>query len=212
MNDYRWYARYNVAKCIRQKAVAEYNERKNTVSAWAQERIEQNLEKICRDILQEKLSGEKKEHPCKFSMVELKGEWWDKLSTHKTFIFVKDRKARYRRPGTVSYPLHNNADAGCWFADDAPCSYLLKVRVYDMKDLLYVTGCASTTELPDVLQHWLSNSYGYRNTGNQNLDRVDPLDWVVKDPWGDMSFDTIIGIGKKYLSQVKKELGITKKG
>lgn len=208
MQDYRWFARYNEAKFIRQKAEAEYSERKNEVKSWVKNRIEQNLDRICKDIIRSQFSEEKTEHPCRFFMTEMKGEWWRNVSTHDAITFAKDRLARFRRPGTERYPLHNNADAGCWFADDAPCSYILKAHAIYTSDLLYLTGCSSADELPDVLQHWMHSRYDHGYAGNHILERVDPMDWVVKNPWDELHFDVVIGIGKKYLSKAKKELGL----
>lgn len=210
IRDYTWYARYNAAEFIKKKAKDEFEARKDEVFSWVKSRIEQNLERISKDILREILSKEKTEHPCDFYMTELKGDWHEHMSPRGTIVFVKDRKAAFRRPGSCISPLWNNADAGCWFSEDAPCSYLIKARAIEMEDLLYLTGCESAEELPDVLRHWHNSDYGsagmYR--GNHILDRIDPMDWVVSSPWDELRFSPLIGIGKKYLSKVKKELGI----
>lgn len=210
MNDYRWFARYNTAKFIQSQAEAECKSRKAELIEWVRERIELNLERICSDIIRTEFGQEKIEHPCYFSMIGLDGKWWERIQTHDAFIFVKDRLAYMRRPGIVFFPLTRISEAGCWFSADAPCSFLLEAEARRIDDLLYLTGLSSANKLPDVLRHWKNSDYIYPDdyTGNSILNRIDPMDWVVKDPWNELRFNVIIGIGKKYLSKVKKELGL----
>lgn len=208
MNDYRWFARYNAAKFINQKANAEFASRKDEVRSWVKQRIAQRLDKISVDMIRELCSEEKRSHPCRFYMTELKGEWYKRISTYGAFRFVKDRKAYFRRNGQAVSPLNKIADAGCWFSEDAPCSYLIKADAVDLNDLLYLTGCSSADELPDVLRHWRRIHTADDYIGNSILDRIDPMDWVVESPWNDLTFDVVIGIGKKYLTKTKKELGL----
>lgn len=198
MKDYRWFARYNTAKFIQQKACEEFTARKDDVNEWVRTHIEQNLERICKDILRYKYEGVKEAHGCQVALVPIAES--DNIKTYDAYRFAKQRgrKPIYYTPATT----------GCWFAEDAPCSYLMRISPIDLKDLLYLVGCDNADELPDVLQNWRSNGWDGPTTGNHILDRVDPMDWVVKNPWGDLHFNVLIGIGKKHLSKVKKELGV----
>lgn len=208
MQDYRWFARYNSAKFINRKAKEEYKQRKAEVTTWVKGRIQQNLERISKDIIYYGLSKNKSEHPCNFYVIPMTRDPW--LNTEGCYKFAKDRKAYLRRSGEDSSWLFNNvADTGCWFSESAPCSYILKAKAYHVEDLLYLTGCASVEELPDVLRHWkcATRAGGSDYIGNSILDRVDPMDWVVENPWEDLRFDIVIGVGKKYFARVKKELG-----
>lgn len=206
MKDYRWFARYNTARFINRKAKEEFKASEKEIVAWVRGRIEKNLERIVKDIVYFSLAKSKK-HPCGFSITEYKGKWWEAVSTLRTMPFAKDREARYRRNGESYYPFRTNASAGCWFAEDAPCGYVLKAQAYSLEDLLYLTGCDSADELPDVLQHWHDNK-GY--IGNERFERTDPMSWALTNPWNKLDFNPLIGIGKKYYSKVKKELGFTK--
>lgn len=205
MNDYRWFARYNAAKFINKKAEEEFTSRKKDVRLWVKERIAQRIDILSVDMIHALYSKQESMHPCYFSKVELSGKWWEHLSTFGAFTFVKNRKAYLGRKGS---PLDNVADAGCWFSEDAPCSYLIKAHVYDLNGLLYLTGCSSPDELPDVLRHWNQSHTADNYIGNPILQRIDPMDWVVKNPWNYLTFDVVIGIGKKYLAKTKKELGL----
>jgi len=203
MRDYRWHARYNAAKFVRKRAEEEFAARKDEVSRWLKDRITQNLETICRDIIRDQFTERKEKHPCQFSMVALKGEWYQSFSTRDCLLYVKSRTGNPR-----DYPLQNNSMARCWFADNAPCSFLLRASAVHLEDLLYLTGCRSAEDLPDVLRHWHHSHHVRPYTGNSILQRIDPMDWVLKSPWDDLRFDPVIGIGKKFLFHVKRDLGI----
>lgn len=207
MQDYRWYARYNIAKFIRKKAEEEFKAREKEVVAWVRTRVEQNLERICKDIIRAHLAEEKQqEHPCHFAFVEMKDNWWEKVSTAGAMKFAKDRQAT-GRPGESNYAFYTNARTGCYFSENAPCSYILKARAFYIEDLLYLTGCSSVEELPDVLRNWRGGYTANDYEGNCILERTDPISWVAKNPWKELQFNPMIGIGKKYYAKVKKELG-----
>ena len=212
MQDYRWFARYNTAKFINRKAKEEYERRKAEVTSWVKARIQQNLERISKDVIYYNLSKDTPEGHCSFYTIPMERDPW--RHTVNCYKFAKDRKAYLRGPckDSSAWLFNNVADTGCWFSEDAPCSYILKVKPYYVEDLLYLTGCSSVEELPDVLQHWKCASLPGMSdyTGNCILERVDPMDWVVKNPWEDLRFDIVIGVGKKYFSKVKRELEIEK--
>lgn len=209
LNDYAFFARYNAAKFIDMKAQEEFKARKAEVLSWAKERITANLERIAKDVLSSKLSGNNKDHPCRFSMVEFQNEGWRYLDTYHSYIFFTDRRPADLQNRNV-FDHGRKADVGCYFSENAPCSYLLKAEAIWLEDLLYLTGCETPQELPDVLQHWYNGSYSTAEmyTGNHLLARVDPMDWVASNPWTELKFNVVIAIGKKYLNKTKKDLGI----
>lgn len=201
MNDYRWFARYNAAKFINEKAKEEFEAKKDEVTKWMMERVSANVERLCKDAVLN-IEGEKREHPGFCQMFSLKEfEYYDGRNTVK-FIKAKDK----RRDA-----LANANNARCYFSPDAPCSYIITYRFRTVDDLLYATGLQSVDELPEFLRNYHSSgSSPY--TGNHILDRVDPMDWVVHNPWNDLFFSICVGVGKKWLAQARKELNLSIKG
>ena len=49
-------------------------------------------------------------------------------------------------------------------------------------------GC-EIKDLPDVLQHWV---HGDIYSGNPILQKIDPVDWVIKNPWSDLKFGVAV--------------------
>jgi hypothetical protein len=67
---------------------------------------------------------------------------------------------------------------------DRPATHVACFSPKDAVDLAAIAGIP-VSELPDVLQHWsLKAPY----VGNQNLQRLDPLEYEVENPWRKLEF------------------------
>lgn len=70
----------------------------------------------------------------------------------------------------------------------------------------HLAALAGTTvgELPDVLRGWnVTRPYA----GNHILDRVDPLEWAVSNPWARLSFDVDIWLSERGMKTLAKAAG-----
>ena len=202
MNDYRFFARYNAAKFLNEKAKEEFDQKKEEVKEWMMERISANIERLTKDAIRF-AEGERVEHPGVCKVVKLKNrDYFDTVNTTK-YINRKDPRRD---------PLAYDKNARCFFSDDAPCSYLVIFHFLTVDDLLYATGLSSVDELPELLRHYHSSAYSGPYTGNHILNRCDPMDWVLKSPWNDLRFDICVGVGKRWLVQTRKELNLPIKG
>jgi len=201
MNDYRWFARHNIAAFINKKAKEEFDARKDEVLQWVKDRIKANIATLYDEAARAVLLKEHA-HPCLgYSNLYLYNTDFHRHGpeTSRTMKFVGCKVG--------DYPFWPHNNARCYFTD-APCSYILTLEAHDPEELAYLTGCKSVEELPDVLQHWKglwSTADDY--TGNYILSRVDPLDWVCKNPWNELRFEVFIGVGKKILKQTAANLG-----
>jgi hypothetical protein len=64
-------------------------------------------------------------------------------------------------------------------------------------------------KLPWPLQHWwTSEPY----TGNSILDRVDPQDWKLDNPWRHLELRICIALSKRSLSRLRRDYGLGKVG
>ena len=60
-----------------------------------------------------------------------------------------------------------------------------------------------TDDIPDVLEFWdPKDDFGW---GNPILERLDPMNWVPKNPWKEMSFITEVYISKTYWNGIQKK-------
>ena len=205
MEDYRWYARHNIAAFINKKAKEEFEVRKSEVEKWVKDRIEANIPRLYEDMAKSCLT-KSSDNPylncCNLYAYNTEFIKWKPSGVHMRFVGCKH--------GDFPFCPQNNAR--CYFSD-APCGYILFGEAQNVDDLVYLTGCKSVDELPDVLQHWYPDTsmdhYELNDyEGNPILERIDPMDWVCKNPWNDLSFKLFIGVGKKYLKNTAKKLGV----
>lgn len=56
-------------------------------------------------------------------------------------------------------------------------------------------------DMPDVLQHW--NKYE-PYVGNHILNRIDPLEWMIENPWLELNTKIQIHLSKRAFNNLKK--------
>ena len=207
--DYRWYARYNAIQALTQQAQEEFDREHKALEEWVNARMKANLERIATDVVlwsDAKERGEDISHPGKISMASMQDfsrehGYWNFTSPYH--VYARSKGNRWHQ----EHPLENLSLARCQF-EDAPCCYLLKAFATTAEDLAYLTGCESVQDLPELLQHWRNGQYTNgdfrRYYGNPILARIDPLAWKFENPWLDLRFGLVIGVGKKFVSKIRK--------
>ncbi len=73
--------------------------------------------------------------------------------------------------------------------------------------LSVITGVPED-RLPWYFTHWFINQ---PNRGNHILSRLDPQDWVLRNPWRDLSLRVAIALSKTGFNSLRKGLGLGRK-
>jgi len=94
------------------------------------------------------------------------------------------------------------------FDTGAAASVFGYVRVDCSEAIAAVCG-VSVEELPWQLRH--VRRHRQTGVGNPNLDRVDPADWVLHNPWDKMHLDIAIMLSKRAVAARRKRLGLSGK-
>jgi hypothetical protein len=63
----------------------------------------------------------------------------------------------------------------------------------------------TVADLPIPLQHWYTDE---PYTGNSILDRLDPQDWVLKNPWKDLTLRVTLTLCRTCFHKRRKALGL----
>lgn len=71
-----------------------------------------------------------------------------------------------------------------------------------------ICGLTSVADLPWQLHHW-AQEHPY--TGNSILDRIDPEEWLLKNPWDALDFRVFICLSARSLNRRRKALGLSKR-
>lgn len=85
----------------------------------------------------------------------------------------------------------------------AKASWQLAITPGCPADLAWLLGM-EVEEMPIFLQHWNPGDDSY--VGNYLLQRIDPLEWRLDNPWDQVSFDVSFYLSKRGLAQARKEL------
>lgn len=184
----KWVARYNQALVIQQEAEKEFKERKSEVIDFVKTRVLNNLDFLLNCISNESLIvpsykedgfGYKKEISNILRLLEND----DRIYDYKTIKLATTKNNNY-------YCVLSGAKAfiSGKFSPRTP------------EALSILCGC-EVSELPDVLQYWTPiNHY----SGNSILDNIDPMEWVVSNPWKDLNFSVEVFLSKRAYNQLKK--------
>lgn len=199
-NDRKFIARAAYAVSIQKLAEDEFERRKDEVAQWFRNAAWKNKENLLS------YAGN--------------GEIWVKDVTIGREGTMKGNRSRCRSlEGQHFHQFMDHCEVGethGWYGatrlftehtnkircnvTDAQASYLYAFTPANAKELALVAGC-EISELPDVLQNW---DLRRTHTGNQKLNRQDPMSWKTEDPWIAMNFIVVIALSKRGLAQVKK--------
>ena len=200
--DQLWVARYNQMQHINKQLNDEYEKNIKDVIAWWDKAINKQADRLVEAALRMVFvtktvrygswASEPEEKLVNILRVGTKANWLDKDSA---------------RLGVWS------RDFGNWacYLEHKDTETLLKANVYalfspDNPIALAALAGVKVTDLPIWLQHWyLQEPYD----GNCILDRIDPLDWVVKNPWRDHKFYVHIPFAKSNYHRARKQLGLS---
>jgi len=189
-NDRIWVARHNFAKQIQKAADDEHKLRAAEVAAWYNKAVEKNLPYLLQQIAEFSLKQ-------KAGTVE-RGDHFIR------FAPVKDHEWRY------DYRTDNPMGEGVWGSGKWRCVLTDAVSTYramfvprTAQDLALLCGC-EIDGLPDVLQHWSKNK---DYVGNHLLNRLDPMDTIVENPWKKFGAQVNVFLSKRGLAQIEKRHG-----
>lgn len=211
--DRKFIARANFATHVGELAAAEFEERKDEVKAWYAERVRANAATLLswcgHDVLwvDEGLQTTFTRFTGSVGGVRSR-EVDDRIhsSRHTTRQFLRRLsmeestwEQRYNAAGVVLGGYGRGSKLLCHL-NGTVASYWVGIYPANPPELALVAGC-SVDELPDVLQHWnLLETY----TGNQILDRIDPMIWKAHNPWLKLKLSVLIPLSKRAIAQIAK--------
>lgn len=217
--DRVWAARVNQMRVIRDLADEEFKREKDNILAWYKEALEKNADKL----LDAAARGEL-----------LLPHWFERdYKDHSPFgcfrnnpRCVMENALRQGEGANFSNtpdftsavgPYYGDIRLGEWdFRDYKVYCYeredtgatVFSLITPNCPDALAILCGVEVKDLPWALQNW------YRNepyTGNSILDRLDPEDWVLKNPWRKLHLRVLISSSKGAYHARRKALGLPRK-
>lgn len=206
--DRRFLARANYASQIGAMAKAEFEERSKEIQAWVKQRVAANLENL-KPLLMAKDAWVHTAHRKAFGSHGAYGVRHDhengkrQIVTHRDIADVKEVGFYYLAGhGALTFGRlpYKKSCLSCHFTG-APSSHLLQITPETTEQLAFLCG-VQVQELPDVLQHW---NMVTSDAGNHILNRIDPMDWAVRNPWIALHFKVNVFVSKRAFAAMQKE-------
>jgi len=223
--DRIWSGRFNQAKAVSALAQREFDREKANVVAWYDAAVRRNaralLDAVARGtlVLPAARSGpgmdrELEDKPLE-SLAQAAGNASD------TFYTVFERKYASASGWLirgVRLNAEHNADVilGSWHVPSGGYDCFLNETRASVLSVFFPTCPAALAALAGVeeqdlhwaLKHWFRDE-SYR--GNPILDRLDPEDWVIKNPWQKLHFRVGVALSRRAFNERRKHLGLPPK-
>ncbi len=116
---------------------------------------------------------------------------------------VNLKKRNYDDPtlaGAVNLEKYQYSGALPCALTGALSTYGVLFSPVNAEELAILTG-KNVRELPDVLQDWNIAQPYY---GNQILDRIDPVEWALENPWGKLDLRVAVPLSIRGMKQARK--------
>lgn len=214
VKDRVFVARYNLASRIDQLASAEYEERKDAVCDWVRKAMYQNLPKlrtliaqkeirklICRGGGPDGFGGTASDYYRIFMSFDPIEEARRKSVYHSVYSGIN-----LHGPSSFSHYGQGKGKSTCAF-NDSKVSYVARFAPVDSEELALLCGC-NIPDLPDVLRHWTNRAP--TTSRNQILDRCDPMDWKLSNPWSRCDFSASIFLSIRAYAAIEAEFNARK--
>ena len=205
-----WYARQNLIKGVQRLATAEFAAKHKMILSWYRKRVERNMAVIWKAVA----TGELIAPTMKWkSQIDHGFPLPDSLVWTEHNILHQKQAPKYN----PFHPGRNKIAFGGWDYDksynvcalDPPtrATIFTSISPDNPRALALLMGIPEK-QLPWPLQHWTTRE---PYTGNSILDRIDPQDSRLDDPWRHLDLGLSITLCKRAFNRVCKEHGLPPK-
>ena len=198
--DRLWIARLNQASVVNKLAHEDFEKRHKEIEAWYQSKLEENAEFII-DLC---VKGEcvLTHHPVR----QMFGDHKPFKRDIMTQVFGNDMPSR----GFYSYFLaETDIFKSKWLcATDGytTATVLTFIQPHEASHAAFLCGM-NLEDMPEEIQHWGSED---PYVGNHILQRLDPEDWEIQNPWRNLNMNVSIALSKSFFNKRRKELNLPK--
>ncbi len=181
--------RYNLAMHIQREADTEYEARKAEIAAWYKDRVQTNVITLAAQAAL-CMPAERRARAGALGVVHVHDVNDRDHSQWLTFPAISLGAYRQERGGF--HECYYNGTRATWRALFSPKT---------AAELAGIAGLRSTDDLPDVLRHWQKDK---DYVGNSILQRLDPVETRVHDPWMRANFRVALFLSKRAMNKLVK--------
>jgi hypothetical protein len=202
-----WYARQNLIKAVQRLATAEFAAKHKLILAWYRARIERNMTFIWKAVATGELVAPTTEW---ISREEHGFPSEDKLLWKERNILSQKEARKYnpfytpRQSVTFGGWDHDRNHNVCAIEPPTRATVFTSISPDNPRALALLMGIPEK-KIPWPLQHWTTRE---PYTGNSILDRIDPQDSRLDDPWRHLDLTLTITLSKRAYNRLRKEHGL----
>jgi hypothetical protein len=196
-----WMGRYNLAVNIQREADAEFDQRKMEVMRWYRNKVEANINNLLPMIKAGDLLVEDGKYKRRVLTV---AEAHSESFSYNCWDVDAVLNSNWKSGGSVVFGEWDRkvpkSNYRCYFTDTA-ATYRARFRPGDATDLALLTGC-KVEDLHEMLRHWMADA---PYVGNHILDRCDPMEFKLKNPWSNLNLAVNIYFSKRAYTRIQKD-------
>lgn len=200
LKDYKWHARHNQAVAVNKAAHEEFVEKKDEVFSWFESHVRANAEALKAAIGVGEFITEGQIQKSAF-------DWTKPAPSNILHIFTNER-GRHSCPrfGLNEIVIFGamGRDAHFCFESGLKASVFAEFKPKTPQAIADLCGC-KVDDLPFFLQHRYENE---PYTGNNILDRVDPMEWVADNPWKELDLRVVFMMTKRVYNGLRRAAGL----
>lgn len=181
--DRLFVARRNMASALQRLADEEFHDRKGEIEAWFKSRVENNLDGLFAMLR----SGEQYH----ISNEGLSGNTY-KMALIR-FDTIKSETFRHAYSAGITLGERDYRHNPLCVLTEAKPTYRALFTPYVAANIAQLAGC-EVDEMPEVIQNWARQA---PYVGNHLLDRIDPVEANIHDPWHDLTFEVNLYLSKR---------------
>lgn len=217
--DRLWAARVNQCKIIQGLAEAEYEREHEKVLEWCQQRVKENRaylleacasgELILPHITFKSAAYNEPEHESFPRQDELLQGEHDALR-QKVGKSLYECFKGFIGPKQLLLGRYSNRGRSRWLCAVQPDTTASVFSIIEptCSEALGAIFKVSVSEMPFGLQNW---SVDEPYTGNSILDRLDPSDWVLENPWRKLNLKVYVSLSKTAINEMRRRLDLPKR-
>lgn len=180
-SDRLWVARYNQAVVIQRLADKEFTKKKEKIKQWYENSIIKNINFILESVARGELIGDARRY-------KDFGEYYEPGNILKQTMYKKWVPFDWHTAQVKLYGFNNKKKSTCYLSGQVAWIWTL-ITPHTARDLIKLTG----ENVPEIIENWTSlKPY----VGNSILQRLDPVDWLLEDPWKKLRFNILIGLSR----------------
>ena len=206
-----WSARMNMTQAIQKLAVADFVQKHELVLRWFRARVARNQriwEAVARGTLVAPTLSWESDIEHSFPLPD--SQVWGEVN------ILTQRVAKRRRDAFPGMSQGQGIEIGAWDAnrrcvtcgkDPSQRASVFTLIEPDNPRALALLCDIPEKKLPWPLQHWITSE---PYTGNSILDRIDPQDWKLDNPWRHLELRISIALSKRAFARLRREHGLGK--